>query len=49
MAAGLQRAGFPTGPAYLVVVASRLWLTVLEIVPAVLFIGHGWMRGKDAK
>ena len=49
MAAGLQRAGFPTGPAYLIVVASRLWLTVLEIVPAVLFIGHGWMRGKDAK
>lgn len=49
MAAGLQRAGFPLGPAYLVVVASRLWLTVLEIVPAVLFIGHGWMRGGDRK
>jgi uncharacterized membrane protein YbhN (UPF0104 family) len=49
MAAGLQRAGFPTGPAYLVVVASRLWLTVLEVVPAVLFLGHGWIRGRDAK
>ena len=49
MGAGLERAGFPAGPAYLVVVASRLWLTVLEIVPAVLFIGHGWMRGRDAK
>jgi hypothetical protein len=49
MAAGLERAGFPTGPAYLVVVASRLWLTVLEVVPAVLFLGHGWMRGRDAK
>jgi hypothetical protein len=42
MANGLKRAGFATGPAYLVVVASRLWLTVLEIVPALLFLGHGW-------
>jgi uncharacterized membrane protein YbhN (UPF0104 family) len=42
MAVGLKRAGFATGPAYLVVVASRLWLTVLEIVPALLFLGHGW-------
>ena len=49
MATGLERAGFPTGPAYLVVVASRLWLTVLEIVPAVLFLGHGWMRARDAE
>jgi len=46
MAAGLRRAGFATGPAYLVVVASRLWLTVLEIVPALLFIGHGFTRGR---
>ena len=44
MAAGLKRAGFATGPAYLVVVASRLWLTVLEIVPALLFLGHGALR-----
>ena len=48
MAAGLTRAGFATGPAYLVVVASRLWLTVLEIAPALLFIGHGWMRAPRA-
>jgi glycosyltransferase 2 family protein len=48
MAAGLDRAGFPTGPAYLIVVASRLWLTVLEILPALLFLGHGALRRDDA-
>jgi hypothetical protein len=31
-----------------VVVASRLWLTVLEIVPALLFIGHGWIAARRA-
>jgi len=41
MATGLRRAAFATGPAYLVVLASRLWLTVLEIVPALLFLVHG--------
>lgn len=48
MADGLRRAGFAIGPAYLVVVASRLWLTVLEIVPALLFIGHGWITARRA-
>jgi hypothetical protein len=48
MADGLRRAGFAVGPAYLVVVASRLWLTVLEIVPALLFIGHGWITARRA-
>jgi uncharacterized membrane protein YbhN (UPF0104 family) len=44
MAAGLRRAAFATGPAYLIVLASRLWLTVLEIAPALLFLAHGEMR-----
>ncbi len=38
MAAALERAGFATGPAYLLVAASRLWLTALEIVPPLLFL-----------
>jgi glycosyltransferase 2 family protein len=48
MAVGLKRAAFATGPAFLVVAASRLWLTVLEILPALLFIGHGWVRSRRA-
>jgi uncharacterized membrane protein YbhN (UPF0104 family) len=48
MADGLKRAGYAIGPAYLVVVASRLWLTVLEIAPALLFVGHGWLTARRA-
>jgi uncharacterized membrane protein YbhN (UPF0104 family) len=44
MGAALQRAGFAPGEAILLVVASRIWLTVLEIVPAVLFLSHRWVR-----
>lgn len=46
MAAALQRAGFGTGEAILLVVASRVLLTVLEIVPAILFLAHRWVRPK---
>jgi uncharacterized membrane protein YbhN (UPF0104 family) len=38
MALALQRAGFATGPAYLLVVASRLWLTALEVIPPLIFL-----------
>jgi len=44
MFAGLQRAGFTGGQATLLVVSSRVWLTILEIVPAVLFLARQWMR-----
>lgn len=38
MALALQRAGFAAGPAYLLVVASRLWLTALEVIPPLIFL-----------
>jgi glycosyltransferase 2 family protein len=38
MAVALQRAGFATGPAFLLVVASRLWLTALEVIPPLIFL-----------
>jgi glycosyltransferase 2 family protein len=38
MAVALRRAGFATGPAYLLVVASRLWLTALEVIPPLIFL-----------
>ena len=38
MATALRGAGFGTGEAILLVVASRIWLTVLEIVPALVFM-----------
>jgi uncharacterized membrane protein YbhN (UPF0104 family) len=38
MAGALKGAGFGTGEAILLVVASRIWLTVLEILPAALFL-----------
>ncbi|HET7565591.1 MAG TPA: lysylphosphatidylglycerol synthase domain-containing protein [Gemmatimonadaceae bacterium] len=38
MQTALQSAGFSAGSATVLVVASRLWLTVLEILPAVLFL-----------
>lgn len=44
MFAALQQAGFAAGDATLLVVASRIWLTILEIIPAVLFLTHRWVR-----
>ncbi|HEU4643901.1 MAG TPA: lysylphosphatidylglycerol synthase domain-containing protein [Gemmatimonadaceae bacterium] len=44
MATALRQAGFGTGEAILLVVASRIWLTILEIVPAILFMAHRWVR-----
>lgn len=38
MGVALQRAAFATGPAYLLVVASRLWLTALEVIPPLIFL-----------
>jgi glycosyltransferase 2 family protein len=38
MALALQRAGFAAGPALLLVVASRLWLTALEVIPPLIFL-----------
>lgn len=38
MAGALKGAGFGTGEALLLVVASRVWLTVLEIIPAGIFL-----------
>lgn len=37
----LEGAGVATGEALVLVVASRLWLTVLEILPALLFLAGG--------
>ena len=44
MFAGLRQAGFTGGQATLLVVSSRVWLTILELVPAVLFLAHRWVR-----
>jgi uncharacterized membrane protein YbhN (UPF0104 family) len=44
MLPALQQAGFDTGEAILIVVASRVWLTILEVIPAVLFLAHRWVR-----
>jgi hypothetical protein len=39
MAEGLQRSGLAVGAlSALLVVASRLWLTVLEVIPGLLFV-----------
>ena len=38
MGFALRRAGFAIGPAYLLVVASRLWLTALEVIPPLIFL-----------
>jgi hypothetical protein len=38
MGIALQRAGLAAGPAYLLVVASRLWLTALEVIPPLFFL-----------
>ena len=46
MGTALRQAGFTTGEAVLLVVASRVWLTILEILPALLFLAHRWVRGQ---
>jgi uncharacterized membrane protein YbhN (UPF0104 family) len=38
MAAALTKFGMPQGPAILLVLASRLWLTVLELIPALALL-----------
>lgn len=40
----LEKAGFDVGSATILVVTSRLWLTVLEILPALLFLAHLGVR-----
>ncbi len=44
MAGALAKMGFGAGAAILLVVASRLWLTALEIVPALCFLAHRALR-----
>jgi uncharacterized membrane protein YbhN (UPF0104 family) len=44
MAAALARAGFAVAPATVLVVTSRLWLTVLELGPALLFLAYDAVR-----
>jgi uncharacterized membrane protein YbhN (UPF0104 family) len=44
MAAALAKAGLDVGSATILVVTSRLWLTVLEITPAVLFLAYRAVR-----
>ena len=45
----LRGMGVPDGEALVLVVASRLWLTVLEILPALVFIAAGAVRRPDAQ
>ena len=40
MATALQRAGLGGGEALLIVVASRIWLTLLELIPALFFLAR---------
>ncbi|HJU65205.1 MAG TPA: lysylphosphatidylglycerol synthase domain-containing protein [Gemmatimonadaceae bacterium] len=44
MAAALTKVGMPQGPAILLVLASRLWLTLLELIPALAFLVHYRLR-----
>jgi glycosyltransferase 2 family protein len=45
----LRGLGVPEGEALVLVVASRLWLTVLEILPALVFIAAGGLRRSRAR
>ncbi len=49
MAGALKGAGFGTGEAILLVVASRVWLTILEILPALCFLVAGPRHGDAAE
>ena len=44
MGAALANAGFAVSAATILVIVSRLWLTVLEIVPALAFLAHSAVR-----
>ncbi|MDQ3810830.1 MAG: hypothetical protein M3336_11115 [Chloroflexota bacterium] len=44
MASALAKAGTSAGAAIVLVIASRLWLTALEIVPALCFLAHRALR-----
>ncbi len=44
MAVMLERAGFDAGSAILIAMTSRVWLTVLEIFPAVIFLAFSARR-----
>jgi uncharacterized membrane protein YbhN (UPF0104 family) len=44
MATALARAGVDVASAAILVVTSRLWLTVLEVVPALVFLAHLGVR-----
>ncbi len=44
LVAALVNVGMPEGPAIVLAVASRLWLTVLEITPAVVFLAYDQLR-----
>jgi uncharacterized membrane protein YbhN (UPF0104 family) len=44
MGAALAKAGFALSSATVLVIVSRLWLTVLELLPALAFLAHGAVR-----
>ena len=44
MGAALVNAGFVMSSATVLVIVSRLWLTVLEIIPALAFLAYGAVR-----
>jgi hypothetical protein len=44
MGAALANAGFALSSATVLVIVSRLWLTVLEIIPALAFLAYGAVR-----
>lgn len=47
MQAALANAGLDPGATLILVVVSRLWITLLEIAPALLFLAHGALRGSS--
>jgi uncharacterized membrane protein YbhN (UPF0104 family) len=44
MGAALVNAGFAVSSATVLTIASRLWLTILEIIPALAFLAYGAVR-----
>jgi glycosyltransferase 2 family protein len=48
MGTALANAGFAVSSAAVLVIVSRLWLTVLEVVPALAFLAHGAVRATRA-
>lgn len=44
MGTALANAGFAVSSATVLVIVSRLWLTVLELMPALLFLAYGAVR-----